>query len=227
MQKRIKKIDKENNFYYLFAALVGMLFITSLESQINSSVGHYTFTAILILVFYVSLYSVHQGDSWKKVFAFMVVLIILLTISKKHLDSTISEMVNYIIYLGFFVHGFIATMKLLLRSDKVTSNMIVGSIAAYLQLGLIWSFIYLILLTINPHSFSGIEFIHWAHSFPEIAYFSFITLTTLGYGDILPATNMARFFTYTEVIVGVFYMAIIVSTIVSARMNEYQKENDT
>ena len=49
-------------------------------------------------------------------------------------------------------------------------------------------------------------------------YFSFVTLTTLGFGDLLPVSPLARFLVYMEAVPGVFYMAIVVSSLVGARM---------
>lgn len=58
-------------------------------------------------------------------------------------------------------------------------------------------------------------------NFSDAAYFSFVTLTTLGYGDILPITPIAKVFAYLEAIIGVFYMAIVVSSLVSSSREQY------
>jgi len=102
----------------------------------------------------------------------------------------------------------------------VNINRIVGSVSLYLLLGLIWTLIYLVLLTFDASALSGIEFGNWRESFPQVAYYSFVTLTTLGYGDILPANHLARFFAYMEAIAGVFYMAIVVASLVSIGITE-------
>jgi voltage-gated potassium channel Kch len=79
--------------------------------------------------------------------------------------------------------------------------------------------IYLILLAIDPHAFTGIEGANWQQIFSRVAYYSFVTLTTLGYGDILPTNHVAEFFVYMEAIIGVFYMAIIVSSLISLHIS--------
>ncbi len=58
-----------------------------------------------------------------------------------------------------------------------------------------------------------------------MAYYSFVTLTTLGYGDILPKNHLAEFFAYMEAVVGVFYMAIIVATLVSLGIAKIDKKD--
>jgi hypothetical protein len=91
-------------------------------------------------------------------------------------------------------------------------------------LGLTWAIIYLILLSIDPEAFSGIDTGSWQELFASVSYYSFVTLTTLGYGDILPKNHLAEFFVYMETIIGVFYMAIIVSSLVSLRLKKFQDE---
>ena len=96
--------------------------------------------------------------------------------------------------------------------------MIIGSAVLYLLIGLLWTVIYLLLLMIYPDAFIGLEQIAWQENYPRVAYYSFVTLTTLGYGDISPNNSIAQFFVYSEAIAGVFFMALIVSSLVSARL---------
>ena len=96
-------------------------------------------------------------------------------------------------------------------------------VSLYILIGLAWAIIYLVLIISDPKAFSGIDVGSWQQIFASVAYYSFVTLTTLGYGDILPQNHIAEFFAYTEAIVGVFYMAIIVSSLISLRLAAIQK----
>ncbi len=78
----------------------------------------------------------------------------------------------------------------------------------------------------DPTAFSGIETANWQQSFSRVAYYSFVTLTTLGYGDILPTNHLAEFFVYLEAIIGVFYMAIIVASLISLRLSALQNKKE-
>jgi hypothetical protein len=125
---------------------------------------------------------------------------------------------------------FIVTLKLAaqqaLFSGKVTLNSIIGSICIFLLLGLIWVMLYLIVAEFIPNAFAGIEVLAWQENLPDMIYFSFVTLTTLGFGDLLPISPIARFLVYVEAIVGVFYMAIVVSSLVSVRISNKSKDNN-
>jgi voltage-gated potassium channel Kch len=87
-------------------------------------------------------------------------------------------------------------------------------------IGLIWTELYLMLLIFDPAAFNGIEPTQWQQLFSRVAYFSLVTLTTLGYGDISPASRIAEFFVTMEAVTGVFYMAIFVSSLINLRSSK-------
>jgi uncharacterized membrane protein len=71
-----------------------------------------------------------------------------------------------------------------------------------------------------PDSFQSMQHnSKWFLLFPDFVYFSFVTMTTLGFGDISPNLPVARFLVYLEAIVGQFYLAILVASLVGSRMS--------
>jgi len=113
----------------------------------------------------------------------------------------------------------------IINAKVVDSNMIIGSIVLYLLLGLIFTIMHLGVLEILPNSLDGVVYSSWRESFSAVSYFSFVTLSTLGYGDITPTNSLSQFFVYSESIVGVFYMAIIVASIVSIKIKGKVDDN--
>ena len=79
-------------------------------------------------------------------------------------------------------------------------------------------------LPICPNAFNGLAHASWYQNFPVVTYYSFVTLTTLGYGDISPLLPLARFLVFMEAVVGVFYMAILVASLIGVRMSAHQIE---
>ncbi|MDG1358530.1 MAG: potassium channel family protein [Akkermansiaceae bacterium] len=103
------------------------------------------------------------------------------------------------------------------KADKVTPDLISGAVIAYLLLGICWGGIYSLIELIQPGSFS---FNHGGRDVSSLFYYSFVTLTTLGYGDILPLTKIARTTAYLEAVTGVMFTAILVAGLVgSIRMD--------
>ena len=84
--------------------------------------------------------------------------------------------------------------------------------------------LYLFMAQAIPNAFNGLEQLIWYENFADVAYYSFVTLTTLGYGDISPNVPIARFFVYMEAVVGVFYMAILVASIIGIRTSDINSE---
>jgi len=110
------------------------------------------------------------------------------------------------------------------REGPTTSHRITGAVAAYLLLGLIWSLAYYLVELGIPGSFSlqGLpgdkETLH-SHFF----YFSFVTLTTLGYGDIVAVHPMARMLVILEGVTGQLFPVILISRLVSLHVQLKQK----
>jgi len=89
-----------------------------------------------------------------------------------------------------------------------------GAILAYILLGIAWGALYSSIEKIAPGSFSFSSDYDLAAKGSTLTYYSFITLTTLGYGDILPLTRITRTFAYLEAVTGVMYCAILVAGLV-------------
>jgi hypothetical protein len=103
-----------------------------------------------------------------------------------------------------------------MKSEQVDADVLYGSVCIYLLIGGIFAMIYLLIETLHPGSF----FIDPAYNIngvvdaADFIYYSFITLVTLGYGDIIPVASYARGSAVIEGIIGVMYLAIIISRLV-------------
>jgi len=100
-----------------------------------------------------------------------------------------------------------------LRTGPVTFQRIQGAIAAYLLLGILWATAYALLGDLRPGAFSGP--VSLADGPRAYFYFSFVTLTTVGYGDVLPVHPAARSLAMLEAVTGPLYLAILVARLVS------------
>lgn len=113
-----------------------------------------------------------------------------------------------------------------LRDGETTSRRIMGAVAAYLILGLIWYLAYHLVALYNPGAF-GIQ----GSSTPggeqslqsDLFYFSFVTLTTLGYGDIVAVHPMARMLVILEGVTGQLFPAILIARLVSLQVQSKGK----
>ena len=104
-----------------------------------------------------------------------------------------------------------------IHRTRISADTLCGAVAIYLMIGLLWSFVYLLIAHQNPAAFS-ISFAN-AKQFTDFIYFSFVTLTTLGYGDISPISPPARTLAYIEAILGQIYLAIIVAKFIGLHLS--------
>ncbi len=219
----MKKISVENDFIYLLVALVALLFATALLQVIAIDAMQEAFALIFFLVLVLAVNSVRKERTWMWSVYFLSFLVAAIYLLHALFSINIAEFANLVIMLLFFVGTFISSYSQILLRKNIDNNLIMGSLALYLLLGLIWTIFYLLLLMVYPDAFNGLESIAWQENFTRVAYYSFVTLSTLGYGDISPKNAVAEFFVYAEAIVGVFYMAIIVASLVSARLAQPHK----
>jgi len=120
-----------------------------------------------------------------------------------------------LVYLLFYVLIFTEVMRQITRRDEVTWGIIYGSLSGFLLLAIIASFSFLLVNHFLPGSFKGIEGVSVPDVYNQISYFSLITLTTIGYGDITPANDSARLLAAFWGLIGQFYMVAVVGIIIA------------
>ena len=122
--------------------------------------------------------------------------------------------------------GFTACMVLrdIWKAERVTGDTVIGSICAYMLIGATWAFLYSLVEWLVPGSFSctaanpATPGVATHHDYPSLMYFSFVTLASLGYGDVIPIKGAARMLATAEAIVGQFYVAVLVARLVSLQI---------
>ena len=134
--------------------------------------------------------------------------------------------VTPIVLTGFFL-GFLIVriLKDVQTGSRITSEQIFGSICAYLLIGFLFSSIYGFISLVDPGSFAVTDALaaELANSGEPrtsgfFTYFSFVTMSTLGYGDIAPVSAAARTFAWVQAVLGQLYLAITVAALVGVHI---------
>src|SRR6266513_428146 len=107
-------------------------------------------------------------------------------------------------------------LRFVLRAPSVNTEVLCASISAYLMLGLMWTMAYWLVDQLTPGAFAfntsaGKESMNGFNAF----YFSFVTLSTVGYGDITPVARIARWLAAMEAMTGLLYVAVLIARLVS------------
>jgi hypothetical protein len=120
-----------------------------------------------------------------------------------------------VLFFAFFV---VFLLRAVVWADEVTSDVIAGALSVYVLMGMTWSLLYQSIFLISPAAFNVSSAIAAAGPVGrmDFLYYSFITLATVGYGDITPVAPLAQSFAYAEAVIGVLYVAVLVARLVSA-----------
>jgi voltage-gated potassium channel Kch len=114
---------------------------------------------------------------------------------------------------AFLLYTILIILGFIFRESEVTIDIIFAAIVVYLLMGVMWGFFYSGFEVLSPGSVSSTHSSPGTYAF-EFVYFSFVTLTTLGYGDVTPLSAAAKSFAILEAIIGQMYIAVLIARLV-------------
>lgn len=210
-------VNRENNFLYLTSALVVLLLSSALADAVPQGLfSRLLFQAVSLGTLAVAWLSLDFGPFWRRSVGLLGLLILVLNGVSAANAWALADLASLFLLLVFFLVCATAAARQVLFPEQVNINIVIGSIAIYLLMGLIWTVLYLFALELDPQSLRGLTYLNWSESFDRVLYFSYITLATLGYGDISPEQPLTQVLAALEAVSGTFYMAVVVASLISA-----------
>lgn len=157
-------------------------------------------------------------------FALLSCIVIWFNFILKSQELLISGLVLEIIF--FSLTTFII-IRHVLEYKHVSADKILGAVSAYLLLGVVWAMIYTVIEIAFPFSFyfslglqsHDVNLSQHRFFFSEFLYFSYVTLSTLGYGDIIPISEPARAMATLEAVSGQLYVAVLIARLVGLHIS--------
>ncbi|MCB1842945.1 MAG: two pore domain potassium channel family protein [Halioglobus sp.] len=210
------RIHSHNNFFVFTAALIVLLLCSAVVSSLPEGSHHRLLQAVLILSQLVAYFSLNLSRQWRRFVLIMLLGMLLANGLREFSDGAMASLSSLFVYMLFLLGMIWAGARQALLATGIEANTIAGAVAVYLLLGLLWTTLYLLTLEVWPQAFHGIDYRNWNDNFGQLAYFSFITMTTVGYGDISPGIPITRVLAYLQAIVGTFYMAVVVAGLIGA-----------
>jgi len=217
---------KDNNFAFMLA---GIILFTTLGPLVELVFGRADGIVLMMaysLMLIVGIWSLQQTRIVFNIGLAIAVMCVGLTVMDMITDEP--DMSLYVMggLLVFQSMSMWIACRLVFSPGEMTINRLMGGVCVFLLLGLTWNIFYVFLIYLDPGSFKGIpaEAITNQNIYWEMTYFSFVTLTTLGYGDITPLGRMAKVFTYAEAVVGQLYIAILIGALVGSYMRGRENE---
>jgi hypothetical protein len=211
------------NFFYLLFALLLLLTVIPIADQLGAVnapiVRTFVFSSLLII----GVWSLKGGGRYFAVGMTFAVIGVILNIiaARSHAESI--ELVSFLALIGFLLVATAYTLRQIAVGRSIDANRLAGAVCVYLLLGVIWAMLYTLVNLLSPGAFAGFSPSMDRSWDSEWLYFSFVTMTTLGYGDILPVSAIARGLAYLQALAGQFYIAILVAGLVGAYISERQQ----
>jgi hypothetical protein len=204
---------REEGFSLLLALLVACLFVAPLlkdEFPVLAAVG----TTLLILLFVVGGLVVARS-AWGAVTISLLAGAAIALEVVHQIDAT-DPFAAWRLGAASLTIGLFAAVTLarVFSPGEVTSHRLTGAVVAYLLVGLTWAYLYELLEVVRPGSLTGVHGPAQG-SYPAFLYFSYVTLTTVGYGEIAPVSSAARALSNLESLVGVLYPAILIGRLLT------------
>jgi len=212
------RLMETSKFHYLLASLALMIVLYPFIEGIGFV--EYLYYIIILAIFFSSLYMLNHSPRLRR-FAYFNggLMLILVALSGFFKDIPPAfEIVGAFATLCFLILIAFAIIFDIFHSQEVTADTISGAACLYLLIGIIWGEAYSMLEHLSPGSFyySLPEKVGRMISSSFFTYFSFVTLTTIGYGDISPVSKVAKLLVITEAILGQLYIAIFLARIIAS-----------
>ncbi len=219
-----RDIGKHRRFSDLLWSLIILLFAYPVVSYFGvARFWSLLFTAELLF----AVHSVSEGTRSLKIAAALVTPAVLGELSFFFFETNETHWFSVVSVGVFLSYVIIVVYKsAVFGPGKITVDRTAGAIAVYLLLGLLWSLAYGMLAATDPEAFTGLEAftLEQSGAQQDFIYFSFVTLTTLGYGDMSPVSSLAKTLAYFEAVVGQLFLAVTIARLISLEVS--QKDSD-
>jgi voltage-gated potassium channel len=201
----VKEHGFRNLLFFLLLYIVGSPFLVPYPSL--AVLAHLSLSVAL----FAAVYAVSREKNQRSV-AISLLLPLLLLYWLGIYDiisfSRVGAYLLFTVYYGLLVYLFVSQIR---NAKRVSANVLYATFSLYLIIGLFWGSLYALVYQFSPGAYSGVLLENTQNVNHTFNYFSFVTLTTLGYGDITPQIPGAASLCQMEAIVGQFFTAVVVA----------------
>lgn len=218
MKNRKERIEatRHNNFVYLLAGLLILLLVAPVITELHTGRETLILQLALDATLILGIWSVVNQRRWFIVGVVLSLMGISITITDAYLNLPELKLAGFAVVLPFYLLTVVLALHYILTAiERVNINILMGAICVYMLMGIIWAIMYSFLYYLVPGSFSGMAVESDVNRGLDFIYYSFVTLTTLGYGDLLPVSPIARALAYLEALIGQIYVAVLIAGLVS------------
>ena len=202
---------RSSGLYLLLSLILLVLLSPLLEGSVFAT---FALTALYSLVMLTVVYAVSPNRQARTIAMVWALAGITLLWWNRDDPADISQITGLSAFVALNTAAIVLVFRRIFQSAAVTFDTLCHAVGLYLLLGVTWALTYLLISLIVAGAFVGLA-AGLDSGWSDFLYFSFATLTTLGYGDITPDLPFVRIWAVMEAVVGVLYIAILVARLVS------------
>ncbi len=215
----IKHNGFRNLLFFLLLYIFGSPFLSP-----YSSLAVFAHASLSVALFF-SVYAVQKQQNYRSFAIFLLLPLLILYWLGIYNIVSLSRLGAYILFAVYFGLLVLSFAIQIIRSPRITLQILYATLCLYLVIGLFWGTLYTLLNELSPGAYAGVLLENNADiHLTTFNYFSLVTLTTLGYGDITPQTPGAGALCQLEAITGQFYTAVVVAWLVGNFVRDRQKQ---
>jgi voltage-gated potassium channel len=207
--------SRHNSAIELLGALVLIIVFLPLLEQ--TRYGKLIEMLLWSLVFTAAVLLIGDQPSRKWTAGALMVGALVTKFAEHFLAPTFPQWVFPPLMICFLAFVIMHLVRSTLHLQQVDANVICAAIAAYLIIGLLWAMAYLMVGQLSPDAFAYSASGNTGNTMDRFNafYFSFVTLSTVGYGDITPISRLTRMLAVTEAMTGMLYVTVLIARLVS------------
>lgn len=227
---------EQARFTQLLIGLALLLFVTpfvdTFRNELGRTIASVVVTLLLAVVLLAAALAVsHDRKRSRAITLGMAGACLILNLLAHLSDESAIRVVQEILTIGFLIHVVRLIVRSLFQQQDVDFDSIAASMCGYLLIGVAFAVVFSLVMEFNPDALTtnsaaqptSITFRFGDQHTATTLYFSFVTLTTLGYGDITPVSMPARMLTTAEALIGQLYLVVLVARLVGLHISTEMK----
>ncbi|MCU0332935.1 MAG: ion channel [Ignavibacteriaceae bacterium] len=218
IKKALKLIENYSQATLIVSILLMIIFIPYYWNSPFTSYFNFLFISLILLS---SILTMKKSSIELKRLSKAGYFIIALSLIAAITGDVHIELVTRILFVLFFILVAINLLLGIVRSKEVDTEVIFSAVAVYVLFGFCGAVIGAVILYFEPNAFSLAS--DYASQFHQLLYFSYVTITTTGYGDVLPLKPIARTHAIFLALFGQLYLTVIIGILIGKYLSGSQK----
>ncbi len=220
MFKEFLEIEQKNRVLFFLLSILFLLL--AFPFFINTELQAFVYTFALTLVLLLGIHVISEERHVRRFGIALGSLAVLMSLARVlFVTDLLFGVAKLVVLFLFFSFTTIVIISEVVKSKEVSPQMIYGAIAGYLLIGLSGAMIFFAIAIMDPNAFNiPVGSDQGMHVF---IYYSFVTLATLGYGDVVPTAPYSQIFAVMLSILGQFYLTILVAMLVGKYISQQRR----